>query len=86
MKKFASFMLIAGTIAFVACGPSAEELEKKRQDSIQKADSVAAVQAEIQAAKEKQIQDSIAQVQDKVKQDSIAKAEENAKKGGKKKK
>lgn len=86
MKKFASLMLVAGTLAFVACGPSAEEIEKKRQDSIAKADSIAAVQAEIQAAKEKAAQDSIAAVQEKAKADSIAKAEEEAKKKGGKKK
>lgn len=86
MKRFASLMLVAGTLAFVACGPSAEEIEKKRQDSIAKADSIAAVQAEIQAAKEKAIQDSIAAAQEKAKQDSIAKAEEEGKKKGGKKK
>ena len=85
MKRLASLMLVAGTLAFVACGPSAEELEKKRQDSIAKADSIAAVQAEIQAAKEKMVQDSIAAVQEKAKADSLAKAEEEGKKKGKKK-
>lgn len=80
MKKLSSLLLVAGTLAFVACGPSAEELEKARQDSIAKADSIAAVEAEIQAAKEKQIQDSIAAVAEKAKQDSIAAAEEKGKK------
>ncbi len=85
MKKLASLMLVAGTLVFVACGPSAEQLEKVRQDSIAKADSIAAVQAEIQAAKEKAIQDSISAAQEKVRQDSIAKAEEESKKKGGKK-
>ena len=84
MKRLASLMLVAGTLAFVACGPSAEEKEKARQDSIAKADSIAAVQAVIQAAKEKMEQDSIMAVQEKAKADSIAKAEEEGKKGKKK--
>lgn len=86
MKRLASLMLVAGTLVFVACGPSAEQIEKARQDSIAKADSIAAVQAEIQAAKEKMVQDSIAAVQEKAKADSLAKAEEESKKKGGKKK
>ena len=80
MKKLSSLLLVAGTLAFVACGPSAEELEKKRQDSIAKADSIAAVEAEVQAAKEKAIQDSIAAAAEKVQADSIAAAEAKGKK------
>ena len=80
MKKLSSLLLVAGTLAFVACGPSAEELEKKRQDSIAKADSIAAVEAEVQAAKEKAIQDSIAAAAEKAQADSIAAAEAKGKK------
>ncbi|HBX52239.1 MAG: hypothetical protein A2275_13530 [Bacteroidetes bacterium RIFOXYA12_FULL_35_11] len=80
MKKLSSLLLVAGTLAFVACGPSAEELEKKRQDSIATADSIAAVEAEVQAAKEKAIQDSIAAVAEKAQADSIAAAEAKGKK------
>ena len=80
MKKLLSVLVIAGMVAMVACGPSAEEKaakEKAKQDSIalvQKAkdDSIAAVQQ----AKD----DSIAAVQ-KAKEDSIAAAA--AKKGTK---
>jgi hypothetical protein len=73
MKKVLSLLVIAGMLAVIACGPSAEEKaaqEKAKQDSIaavQKAkeDSIAAVVK----AKE----DSIAAVQ-KAKEDSIAAA------------
>ncbi len=50
MKKVLSIVAVAAlSIAFVSCGPSKEEIEKKEKD---KADSIAAV--------EKQKQDSIA--------------------------
>jgi hypothetical protein len=72
MKKL-NFLLIASAMfAFVACGPSAEEIaekEKAVQDSIAAveaakeqaiADSMAVVEAAAQAAKEQAIADSIA--------------------------
>lgn len=50
MKKVLSLIAVAAmSAAFVACGPSKEELEKREQD---KKDSIAAI--------EKQMQDSIA--------------------------
>lgn len=82
MKKVLSFVFIAGmATAFVACGPSKEELEAKekaRQDSIRVADSIAAAEAAAQEA-EKAKQDSIAGaeraafVADSLHQDSVAK-------------
>lgn len=59
MKKGIAALLILGTMVFAACGPSAKDLERIKQDSIAKADSVAAVQAEIMAAQEKAKNDSI---------------------------
>lgn len=42
MKKLLGLLAVAGTLAIVACGPSAEEkAEKARQDSIRVADSLA---------------------------------------------
>ena len=86
MKKLFTLFVLAGMMAFVACGPSAEEkaaAEKRVNDSIAavkvqaKQDSIAKV--------EKAKQDSIAAAAEKAKQDSIAKAEEaKTKKGGKK--
>jgi membrane protein involved in colicin uptake len=71
MKKLLALALVAGMVAFVACGPSKkdqEAKEKAKQDSIKaaekakkEADSLAAVE------KEKRRMDSL-------KQDSIAKA------------
>ena len=47
MKKLFAMFVVAGMVAFVACGPSAEEkAEKARQDSIALADSLANVAAE----------------------------------------
>ena len=56
MKKLLALALIAGMVAFVACGPSKEDQEKKekaKQDSInaaekakKEADSLAKVEAE----------------------------------------
>jgi uncharacterized protein YcfL len=47
MKKLFAMFVVAGMVAFVACGPSAEEkAEKARQDSITMADSLANVAAE----------------------------------------
>ncbi len=64
MKKLASLLLVAGMVAFVACGPSAEEkaaMEKAKQDSIDAAN--------------KAVQDSIAMAAEQAKMDSIAKAQ-----------
>ncbi len=74
MKKLFSLLVIAGMVAFVACGPSAEEkaaAEKAKQDSI------AAVQQKIDdsiAAAQQAIDDSIAAAKQKAIDDSIAKA------------
>lgn len=87
MKKVLSIIAVAAmTTAFVACGPSKEEMEKAEQ---LKQDSIAAV--------EKAKQDSIAaaaaeaekmamEAAEKMKQDSIRMADSvaAAKKGGKK--
>ena len=86
MKKLLGLLVIAGMFTFVACGPSADEIEAKRiADSTHVADSL---------AKEQQKADSIAKAEaaaaaaaeaEKAKQDSIVQAEKNKKgKGGKK--
>jgi len=84
MKKLSQLLVAALMLAVVACGPSAEELKKaKEQDSVRKADSIAKIEAE-----NKRKADSVAAVAaEQAKKDSIAKAEEEAKtkKGGKKK-
>ncbi|HNX08017.1 MAG TPA: hypothetical protein PKL96_10565 [Bacteroidales bacterium] len=70
MKKLFSLLVVAGMVAIVACGPSAEEkaaAEKKKADSIRVADSIAV------AEKQKMIDDSIAAVKKAV-EDSIAAA------------
>ena len=82
MKKVLSFVFIAGmAAAFVACGPSKEELEAKeqaRQDSIRVADSIAADAAAAEAAAQA-MQDSIANAErakfmaDSLHQDSVTK-------------
>ncbi len=79
MKKLSSLLVAAAMLAFVACGPSAEELAKKKAaDSIKMADSLAKIELANKAKA-----DSIAKVEmDKKVADSIAEAE---KKGGKKK-
>jgi septal ring factor EnvC (AmiA/AmiB activator) len=82
MKKLFALLVVAGMVSFVACGPkgpSKEELEKQKQDSIRKADSIAKVEAEA-----KRVQDSIANAEAEAKRiaDSIAEA---GKKGGNKK-
>jgi hypothetical protein len=74
MKKLFAMFVVAGMVAFVACGPSAEEkAEKARQDSIAQADSVAKV-----AADQQRIADSTANAQKVA--DSIAHADSVAKK------
>lgn len=89
MKKVLSIVTLAAmTAAFVACGPSKEEMEaaeKHKADSIaavekQKADSIAAAEAEAAKAAEA----NAARIADSTKMaDSLAKASEA--KGGKKK-
>lgn len=88
MKKgIVPVLFLAGTLIFSACGPSAEEIERARQDSIHRADSVAAVIA-AEEARQKAIQDSIAAAEqarlarEQFVADSIAAAEEAAKKKG----
>jgi len=70
MKKVFSLLVIAGMVAFVACGPSAEELaakKKKTEDSlaeIARQDSIAAAelaQKEADSIEAARIADSIAQ-------------------------
>jgi hypothetical protein len=57
MKKLFAMFVLAGMVAFVACGPSAEEKAKKAaEDSARIADSLANV-----AAMQQKIDDSIAQ-------------------------
>ena len=70
MKKLFAMFVVAGMVAFVACGPSAEEkAEKARQDSIALADSLANV-----AAEQARIADSTAQAAvEAAHADSIAK-------------
>jgi len=71
MKKLFAMFVVAGMVAFVACGPSAEEkAEKQRiQDSIT-ADSTAKV-----AAEQQRIADSTAMAAvEAAKADSIEKA------------
>ncbi|MEI6061320.1 MAG: hypothetical protein WCR72_11470 [Bacteroidota bacterium] len=81
MKKLFAMFVVAGMVAFVACGPSAEEkAEKARQDSIAQADSLANV-----AAQQQRVADSTAnamKVADSTaKADSLAKAPVKVKKG-----
>ncbi|MCS6989861.1 MAG: hypothetical protein NZM06_10140 [Chloroherpetonaceae bacterium] len=84
MKNLVIAVALTVAVAAIGCGPSKEELEKKRKaDSTRVADSLAAVK---KAQEEKARQDSIAAAIEKAKQDSIAKADSLAKaKGGKKK-
>ncbi len=78
MKKLFALLVVAGMVSFVACGPkgpSKEELEKKRQDSIRTADSIAKVEADAKAAQELAAKEAEA----KRIADSIADAEKNKK-------
>lgn len=59
MKKVLVVLSIMGSIGFVSCGPSAIDIEKAKQDSIAKADSIATAQAEVIAAQEKAKADSV---------------------------
>jgi len=48
MKKLVTFATAAGLLAFIACGPSAEDkakMEKAKADSMHMADSMKAAQA-----------------------------------------
>ena len=78
MKKLLALTLIAGMVAFVACGPSKKEKEAKekaKQDSInaaEKAKREADSLATIEKAKA---------VKDSLRKDSIAKAEKSKPKG-----
>ncbi|HEY1039681.1 MAG TPA: hypothetical protein VGF30_09770 [Bacteroidia bacterium] len=89
MKKVLSLIAIAAVSAtFVACGPSAEEIEaakKKTEDSIRIADSTANAAAAAQLAEQAKA-DSIAKAE-MMKADSarIADSIAAATKGGKKK-
>lgn len=88
MKKVLSIVAVAAmTTAFVACGPSKEELEKREQA---KQDSIAAVEKAKQdsiAAAVAEQEKMAAEAAEKAKQDSIRVADSLAaasKKGGKK--
>lgn len=88
MKKVLSFVAVAAvTAAFVACGPSKEEMEKIEQH---KQDSIAAVEKAKQdsmAAAVAEQEKMAAEAAEKAKQDSIRMADSVAaasKKGGKK--
>ena len=74
MKKLFALLLVAGMVAVVACGPSAEEKRAKEiADSTAMADSLAQVQAAQQAKMDsltKVAADSVAKA---AHQDSIAK-------------
>lgn len=59
MKKINALLMGGIMIALVACGPGAEDIEAQRQDSIHRADSIAAAEMEAAAA-EQAYQDSIA--------------------------
>ena len=72
MKKLFALLLVAGMVAFVACGPSQKEKEAKekaKQDSIAAAEK-AKIEADSLAAVEKEKRKL-----DSLKQDSIAKAD-----------
>lgn len=85
MKKLL-FSAVVIAVVFTACGPSAEELENKRLDSIAKADSIAQIEADLKAAKEKAVADSIAHVQELAKKEADAKNKEAEKNDQKKNK
>lgn len=77
MKNLLVAVILTVAIAAIGCGPSKEELEKKRKaDSTRVADSLAAIKKaeEEKAAAEKAKADSVAMA------DSLAKAAAGAKK------
>ncbi|MDO9255164.1 MAG: hypothetical protein Q7U54_06590 [Bacteroidales bacterium] len=70
MKKLFAMFVVAGMVAFVACGPSAEVKEQQRiADSTRVADSNAAVMA----AQEQAAADTAVAVKARAEADSIAK-------------
>jgi hypothetical protein len=75
MKKVLSVIAVAGMLAFVACGPSAEEkaaAEKKIQDSLAQVEQQKVNDS--LAAAEQVVKDSLAKVEAKRIEDSIAAA------------
>ncbi|HBX50238.1 MAG: hypothetical protein A2275_13405 [Bacteroidetes bacterium RIFOXYA12_FULL_35_11] len=85
MKNLLLSAVFLTAIGFISCGPSAEEIENKRLDSIAKADSIAQIEADLKAAKEKAIADSIAHAEELVKKQAEAKNKKGGKKDKKKK-
>ena len=71
MKTIISTTFGVALLGLVACGPSAEQVEQQRQDSIRVADSIQAsiVAAEVEAMR---IQDSIAVAEAATKTDTVA--------------
>ncbi|MCK9618671.1 MAG: hypothetical protein M0R21_12655 [Lentimicrobiaceae bacterium] len=71
MKRFSQFLVIAGLVSFIACGPSAKEkeAEQRKLDSL-KQDSIMKAQA---------IQDSLYKADSIVKADSAKVADSLAK-------
>ena len=71
MKTIISTTLGVALLGLVACGPSAEQVEQQKQDSIRAADSTQAaiVAAEMEAMR---IQDSIAAAEAAAKTDTVA--------------
>jgi len=85
MKKLLGLILIAGTCAFISCGPSKEEqeaAEKLRQDSIAQVAAAEAQKAmeDSMAMVQKAMEDSINQANMKAMQDSIDALKANANK------
>ena len=84
MKKVLSVIAVAGMLAFVACGPSAEEkaaAEKLIQDSLAQVEQQRVNDS--LAAAEQVVKDSLAMVEAKRIEDSIAAAAATPKKGKK---
>lgn len=73
MKKVLSTVFVAGMLAFIACGPSADE---KAADEKAAADSAAAAEQAVKAAAEQQtMQDSVNMMQNAATTDTTAKAQ-----------
>lgn len=84
MKKVLSLVAVASMLSMVACGPSAESLEKSKrakEDSTRAADSVANVNVQTEA-RAKATADSLQRVAEfeKAKADSLQKASETSNK------
>jgi len=76
MKKLATIIAFAGALAFVACGPSAEEkakAEKMKADSAHMADSVKSAQAAMAMKAKADSAAKAAMAQDSTKKDSAKK-------------